>query len=80
MLVNTSFNVAGEPIVRSPADALATFALSGLDALVLEDVVIDRADLPAWWPDLLPAWRERQRSPFAPPRRGAIVEDLYTFV
>lgn len=79
ILVNTSFNVRGEPIVNSPVDALFCLGSSGIDALVLEDFVIDRARLPANWSDLLPAWRERQRSPFTQ-RRSAISEDLYTFV
>ena len=79
LLVNTSFNVRGEPIVASPADALSCMGISGIDAVVLEDFLIDRAMLPETWADLLPAWRERSRSGFA---RGqsAISEDLYTFV
>ncbi len=37
VLLNTSFNLAGEPIVCTPADAISTFRHSGLDALVLGD-------------------------------------------
>ena len=79
LLVNTSFNVRGEPIVASPVDALSCMGVSGIDTLVLEDFLIDRDRLPANWADLLPAWRERARSGFA---RGssAISADLYTFV
>jgi len=40
VLVNTSFNVRGEPIVRTPRDAYECFAKTGLDALVMEDVII----------------------------------------
>jgi carbamoyltransferase len=40
ILLNTSFNLAGEPIVCTPLDALRTFWSSGIDVLVLEDVVI----------------------------------------
>ncbi len=79
LLVNTSFNVAGEPIVCSPVDALFTFGTSGIDALILEDFLLDRTALPMNWPDLLAAWRSRARSPFAR-GRSAISEDLYTFV
>jgi carbamoyltransferase len=79
VLVNTSFNVRGEPIVSSPADALLCFASTGIDALVLEDFVLDREALPAAWAALLPAWRQRLRSGFAV-ERSAISEDLYTFV
>jgi carbamoyltransferase len=42
VLLNTSFNLKGEPIVNSPADALSTFARSGLDILVLENYVITK--------------------------------------
>ncbi|PWC40634.1 carbamoyltransferase C-terminal domain-containing protein [Azospirillum sp. TSO35-2] len=35
VLVNTSFNLNGEPIVESPADAIRTYATSGMDALML---------------------------------------------
>ena len=79
ILLNTSFNVAGEPIVCSPVDALFTFANAGLDALVLEDFVIGREALPANWPDLFPAWDRAARDPFAA-ERGAISDRLYTFV
>jgi carbamoyltransferase len=79
LLVNTSFNVAGEPIVSSPVDALFSLGTSGTDALVLEDFLLDRAALPESWPDLLAAWRSRARSPFAR-GRSAISEELYTFV
>lgn len=71
--------MAGEPIACSPVDSLFSLGTSGIDALVLEDFLLDRAALPESWPDLLAAWRSRARSPFA---RGqsAIGEELYTFV
>lgn len=40
MLINTSFNVAGEAIVHSPEDAIRCAVASGLDGLVLEEWVI----------------------------------------
>ncbi|HEV2374542.1 MAG TPA: carbamoyltransferase C-terminal domain-containing protein [Streptosporangiaceae bacterium] len=40
VLLNTSFNVAGEPIVESPDDALRTFLASRMDLLVLGDHVV----------------------------------------
>ena len=42
VLLNTSFNVSGEPIVETPADALRTFAGSEMDALFLGDTVVRR--------------------------------------
>lgn len=74
ILVNTSFNVKGEPIVCSPVDALLCFGTTGIDSLVLEDFVLDRNGLPEGWPELLEAWRQRPRSGFG------VSKDLYTFV
>ncbi len=39
-LLNTSFNLKGEPIVESPIDALDTFYRSGLDTLVLGNYLV----------------------------------------
>ena len=41
-VLNTSFNVRGEPIVETPADALSTFARSGIDALVLDRFLVEK--------------------------------------
>lgn len=79
LLVNTSFNVRGEPIVCSPVDALFCFADAGLDLLVLEDFVLDAQRLPAGWRELLEPWRQRRRSAFAG-GRGDGAGPLYTFV
>lgn len=51
VLLNTSFNMRGEPIVCSPVDALLCFIRSNLDCLVLEDFVLDRNGLPEAWLD-----------------------------
>jgi carbamoyltransferase len=40
VILNTSFNLRGEPIVTSPADALKTFYNSGLDFLVLGNSIV----------------------------------------
>jgi carbamoyltransferase len=40
LLVNTSFNVRGEPIVCTPQDAYRCFLATDMDALVMEDIVI----------------------------------------
>ena len=40
MLLNTSFNLNGEPIVCTPNDALTTFFNSGLRLLVLGDYLV----------------------------------------
>ena len=42
MVLNTSFNVRGEPVVNSPEDSLNTFKNSGLDSLVIGRYIIDK--------------------------------------
>lgn len=42
VVLNTSFNVNGQPIVCTPGEAIATFAESGLDALVLPPFIVER--------------------------------------
>ncbi len=37
VLLNTSFNLGGEPIVESPADAVRTFTNSNIDVLVMQN-------------------------------------------
>jgi carbamoyltransferase len=40
VVLNTSFNLRGEPIVNTPAEAFSTFSRSGMDALVMDDVIL----------------------------------------
>ncbi|MEF2070670.1 carbamoyltransferase family protein [Consotaella aegiceratis] len=46
MLVNTSFNVRGEPIVLTPEDAFNCFMETGIDRLVIGDVFLHKEDQP----------------------------------
>lgn len=48
LLVNTSFNVRGEPIVCTPADAYRCFMRTHIDALVLFPFLLLKGDQPAW--------------------------------
>jgi carbamoyltransferase len=50
VLVNTSFNQRGEPIVCSPADAIACFLATGIDMLAIGEFVAYKQDQP---PELL---------------------------
>ncbi len=43
VLMNTSYNVRGEPIVNTPQDAVNTFLKSGLDTVVLGNFIVDKA-------------------------------------
>jgi carbamoyltransferase len=47
VLVNTSFNVRGEPIVCTPQDAYRCFMATEMDALVLEDAIVLKQDVEA---------------------------------
>jgi len=42
VLLNTSFNLSGEPIVNSPEDALSSFSYSNMDCLAFENCVVYR--------------------------------------
>lgn len=48
VLVNTSFNVRGEPIICTPADALRCFRDTRMDVLVLGSFVLERSAQPGW--------------------------------
>lgn len=45
ILLNTSFNLRGEPIVNTPEDAFKTFTKSGMDVLVMDKFVVMKDDL-----------------------------------
>jgi carbamoyltransferase len=48
VLVNTSFNVRGEPIVCTPADAYACFMRTNMDVLVVGNIVMLKEEQPKW--------------------------------
>ena len=47
VLINTSFNVRGEPIVCYPQDAYRCFMRTNMDVLVLENIILLKEDQPA---------------------------------
>ncbi|MFY1632226.1 carbamoyltransferase [Solwaraspora sp. WMMB335] len=71
VLLNTSFNVAGEPLVNDSLDALSCFVRAGLDALVVDDVLILREAVPPTWRDHLSRAADR----YAP----RVHNDSYSF-
>jgi carbamoyltransferase len=48
VLVNTSFNVRGEPIVGTPDDAYRCFMTTDIEWLLIEDCLLAKADQPPW--------------------------------
>ncbi len=48
VLVNTSFNVRGEPIVCTPEDAYRCFMRTGIDYLALGPFLLDKRGQPEW--------------------------------
>jgi carbamoyltransferase len=46
VLINTSFNVRGEPIVLSPQDAINCFMTTEMDVLVLENFILHKSEQP----------------------------------
>ncbi len=56
IIINTSFNVRGEPIVCTPEDAFRCFMRTEMDYLVLENNILYKKDQPKW--DDQDNWRE----------------------
>lgn len=48
VLVNTSFNVRGEPIVNTPEDSYRCFMRTEMDFLVIGDYIFDKEKQPSW--------------------------------
>jgi carbamoyltransferase len=48
VVVNTSFNVRGEPMVCTPEEAYRCFMRTGIDVLVLENCVLEKSRQPPW--------------------------------
>jgi len=72
ILLNTSFNIKGEPIVCSPEDAIKCFITTDIDALVLEDFLIERSQNNF---ELLKLLIQKDGI-----KASAISHDVYTFV
>ena len=48
VIVNTSFNVRGEPIICNPEDAYRCFMRTEMDVLVIENFILFKEEQPAW--------------------------------
>jgi carbamoyltransferase len=48
VIVNTSFNVRGEPIICNPEDAYRCFMRTDMDILVIEDCLLIKGEQPSW--------------------------------
>jgi len=57
VIVNTSFNVRGEPIVCTPEDAYKCFMRTDMDYLVVGNYVFDRKEQPGWKEEV--NWKEQ---------------------
>ena len=57
VIVNTSFNVRGEPIVCTPEDAYKCFMRTEMDILVLENQILLKIDQPKTYKD--ESWKEK---------------------
>ena len=56
MVINTSFNVRGEPIVCTPEDAYKCFRRTEMDTLAIGPFILEKARQPEWVDS--DAWRE----------------------
>ena len=57
VIVNTSFNVRGEPIVESPLDAYKCFMRTEMDYLVMGDYLLDKKQQPKFKDEI--DWQEK---------------------
>jgi carbamoyltransferase len=48
VIVNTSFNIRGEPIICTPQDAYRCFMRTEIDVLVIEDCILYKSEQPIW--------------------------------
>jgi len=76
ILLNTSFNVRGEPVICTPLDAIICFVRARIDFLILEDFVIRQTDIPEMWRVGV------SNTPVVPQRKDAraIGHAVYTFL
>jgi carbamoyltransferase len=77
LVINTSFNVADEPIVCTAEEALIDLVKAELDAVVLESFLVERSAVPPGWQAALAAMADGYHGGG---RRSAIEDNLYTFV
>lgn len=75
IILNTSFNMRGEPIVCTPVDAIRCFTRSHIDLLVVEDFILDRSCIPAFW-EALGQFADKQ----SPDATRAVEHSIYTML
>jgi carbamoyltransferase len=59
VIVNTSFNIRGEPIVHTPEDAYRCFMATDMDMLVLDDFLLTKDEQPAGLIPGIEAYRQQ---------------------
>ena len=79
ILLNTSFNLRGSPIVCTPVDAIRCFINSQIDMLIVEDFALDRAGMPPFW-EVLGIYGNEQGSMDARLARAAVGHSVYTLL
>jgi len=72
VLVNTSFNVRGEPIVCTPHDAYKCFMRTEMDYLVLENYLLDKKEQPETTPGI--SWKENFAMGRFTPKKSPIMD------
>ena len=72
ILLNTSFNVRGQPIVHTPEDSLSCFLVSQLDCLAIEDFLVEKPQDDHAYRVLLKSYQNFKQSD--------LPADVYTFL
>ncbi len=73
VIMNTSFNDAGEPIVETPEDAILCFLKTEIDYLVLEDIILEKSDIE---PEVLARGMEEDRTRHIENTEKALIEKM----
>ncbi len=79
ILVNTSFNLFGEPLVQSPRDAARSYFCSGLDALIVDNFVLSKAATRMFLPHLQTRTEDATKPPVLSPHSSSTIGTLRRF-
>lgn len=79
IILNTSFNLRGQPIVCNPVDAILCFIGSQIDLLVVEDFALERSGIPPFW-EVLGLYRDDFSSREAKSAGRSVSHSVYTLL
>jgi len=76
IILNTSYNLAGEPIVESPEDALKSFCATDMDYLAIENILISKKVSAGDYSEKLAKIQEEKSPAGLPPNQGSTLSTM----